>query len=110
MSLKLNQNPRSTGEKVREVENGRVVRGCRRQQEITIAELSGLTGISISMLSKIESSNTSPSLTNPQTLANALSVPTYQLFPPVENGLLAVHMRAGEGVESDSTGSRANHQ
>ena len=50
-------------EKVLEVAIGREVRTYRRKREITVAELSSITGISIGMLSKIENGNTSPSLT-----------------------------------------------
>ena len=41
-------------EKVLEVAIGREVRTFRRRQEVTVAELAGLTGLSIGMLSKIE--------------------------------------------------------
>ena len=53
----LQQNPhrvREQREKVLEVAIGREVRGFRRKQEITVAELSMTTGLSIGMLSKIE--------------------------------------------------------
>jgi transcriptional regulator with XRE-family HTH domain len=114
MSVKLNQDPHHTREhereKVLEVAIGREVRGYRRQQEITVAELSSLTGISIGMLSKIENGNTSPSLTTLQTLANALSVPLTSFFRRFEESRQAVHTLAGEGVEIDREGTRANHQ
>lgn len=83
VAVKLTQDPHRTRdgdrEKVLEVAIGREVRAFRRQQEITVAELSGVTGLSVGMLSKIENGNTSPSLTTLQTLANALSVPPRQL-------------------------------
>lgn len=114
MVVKLSQDPHSTRdserEKVLEVAIGREVRGYRKQQEITVAELSALTGISIGMLSKIENGNTSPSLTTLQTLANALSVPLTSFFRRFEESRMAVHTRAGEGVEIDRDGTRANHQ
>jgi hypothetical protein len=56
-ALKLTQDPHKTRdgdrEKVLEVAIGREVRAFRRQQEITVAELSNLTGLSVGMLSKI---------------------------------------------------------
>ena len=61
-SIDLKQDPhglRETREKVLEVAIGREVRAFRRKQEITVAELSDLTGLSIGMLSKIENGNTS---------------------------------------------------
>tara|TARA_R110002094_G_scaffold153682_7_gene141156 strand:+ start:4606 stop:5235 length:630 start_codon:yes stop_codon:yes gene_type:complete len=114
MVVRLSQDPHRTQEhereKVLEVAIGREVRSFRRQQEITVAELSALTGISIGMLSKIENGNTSPSLTTLKSLANALSVPLTSFFRRFEESRQAVHTRAGEGVEIDRDGTRANHQ
>ena len=109
----LNQDPhalRETREKVLEVAIGREIRTFRRRKEITVAELSASTGLSIGMLSKIENGNTSPSLTTLQTLANALSVPLTSFFRGFEEVRLAVHTKAGEGVELEREGTRANHQ
>jgi transcriptional regulator with XRE-family HTH domain len=97
-------------EKVLEVAIGREVRAFRRKQEITVAELSTSTGLSIGMLSKIENGNTSPSLTTLQTLANALSIPITAFFRGFEETRMAVHTKAGEGVEMERDGTRANHQ
>lgn len=112
--MTLSQDPHRTRdearEKVLEVAIGREVRAYRRQQQTTVAELSAMTGISIGMLSKIENGNTSPSLTTLQTLANALSVPLTSFFHRFEERRQAVHTRAGEGVETDREGTRANHQ
>jgi transcriptional regulator with XRE-family HTH domain len=109
----LQQDPhrvREHREKVLEVAIGREVRAFRRKQEITVAELSANTGLSIGMLSKIENGNTSPSLTTLQTLANALSVPMTAFFRGFEETRMAVHTKAGEGVEMERAGTRANHQ
>jgi transcriptional regulator with XRE-family HTH domain len=97
-------------EKVLEVAIGREVRAHRRKQQITVAELAQITGLSIGMLSKIENGNTSPSLTTLQTLANALSVPLTSFFRRFEEQRQAVHTRSGEGVEMERAGTRANHQ
>lgn len=111
---RLTQDPHSTREgereKVLEVAIGREVRSFRRQQEITVAELAQLTGLSIGMLSKIENGNTSPSLTTLQTLANALSVPITSFFRRFEERREAVHTKSGEGVEMERAGTRAGHQ
>lgn len=109
----LQQDPHSVQErreKVLEVAIGREVRAFRRKQEITVADLSATTGISIGMLSKIENGNTSPSLTTLQTLANALSVPLTSFFRGFEEERLAVHTQVGAGVELEREGTRANHQ
>ncbi|MFP7674852.1 helix-turn-helix domain-containing protein [Marivita sp. S0852] len=101
---------RDEREKVLEVAIGREVRAYRKQQGITVAELSRLTDLSIGMLSKIENGNTSPSLTTLQTLANALSVPLTAFFKGYEEHREAVHTKAGEGVEIEREGTRAGHQ
>ena len=79
----LNQNPHAIKlhkEKILELAIGREIKAFRRQQRITVAELSINTGLSIGMLSKIENGITSPSLTTLQTLSNALSVPLTSFF------------------------------
>jgi mannose-6-phosphate isomerase-like protein (cupin superfamily) len=62
------------------------------------------------MLSKIENGITSPSLTTLQTLAHALAVPLTSFFRGFEEKRMAVHTKAGEGVELEREGTRANHQ
>ena len=113
MNVLLTQDPHSTDEtreKVLEVAIGREVRAHRRKQEITVADLSAQTGLSIGMLSKIENGNTSPSLTTLQTLANALAVPITTFFKGFEEERMAVHTKSGEGIELEREGTRANHQ
>ncbi len=110
---KLMQDPhrlKEDREKVLEVAIGREVRAFRKQQGITVAELSRLTDISIGMLSKIENGNTSPSLTTLQTLANALSVPLTAFFRGYEENREASLVKAGEGIEIEREGTRAGHQ
>lgn len=111
--IRLAQDPHRVSEareKVLEIAIGREVRNHRRQQNITVAELSASTGLSIGMLSKIENGNTSPSLTTLQTLAHALSVPLTTFFKGFEENRPAVHTKSGEGVELEREGTRANHQ
>ena len=114
MALSLSQNPHREAntdrEKVLEVAIGREVRAFRKQKEITVSELSTMTGLSIGMLSKIENGNTSPSLSTLQTLANSLSVPLTSFFRRFEEQRSAVHTKAGEGVELEREGTRAGHQ
>jgi len=89
---------------------GHEVRAFRLKQGITVAELSAATGLSVGMLSKIENGNTSPSLTTLQALANALSVPLTAFFREYEESRAAVLTKAGDGVELEREGTRANHQ
>ena len=111
--LKFGQDPhatRETSEKVLEVAIGREIHAFRKQQKITVAELAAETNLSIGMLSKIENGNTSPSLSTLQTISNALSVPLTAFFRQFEEQRMAVHTKAGEGVQIEREGTRAGHQ
>jgi transcriptional regulator with XRE-family HTH domain len=111
--LKFGQDPhatRETSEKVLEVAIGREIHAFRNQQNITVAELAAETNLSIGMLSKIENGNTSPSLSTLQTISNALSVPLTAFFRQYEEQRMAVHTKAGEGVQIEREGTRAGHQ
>ena len=101
---------REERENILEVAIGREVRAFRHQSGMTIADLSNRTGLSIGMLSKIENGNTSPSLSTPQALAHAMSVPLTSFFRRFEDVHHAVHTKAGEGVETERRGTRAGHQ
>ena len=111
--LKFGQDPhatRETSEKVLEVAIVREIHSFRKQQNITVAELAAETNLSIGMLSKIENGNTSPSLSTLQTISNALSVPLTAFFRQYEEQRMAVHTKAGEGVQIEREGTRAGHQ
>lgn len=113
MAQRSRQNPHSLRDGIEnnlEVAIGRAVRAFRKKQDVTVAELSARTGISIGMLSKIENGNTSPSLTTLQILARALSVPLSAFLRQFEEQREAVFTKAGEGVETDGAGTRAGHQ
>ncbi|QCO57603.1 cupin domain-containing protein (plasmid) [Pseudorhodobacter turbinis] len=97
-------------EKALEVAIGREVRALRRKRDITVSELSGATGLSIGMLSKIEHGNISPSLTTLQTLANALSVPLTTFFHRFEETRMAVHTKSGEGLALERQSTSESYQ
>jgi transcriptional regulator with XRE-family HTH domain len=113
MPKRLNQNPHSLRENTEsnlETAIGRAIRELRKQQNMTVADLSAATDLSIGMLSKIENGNTSPSLTTLQTIARALSVPITGFFHQFEQQREAVHTKEGEGAETERAGTRAGHQ
>ena len=92
--MKFGQYPHATGEaseKVLEVAIGKEIRASRKQQKITVAELAAETNLSIDMLSKIESGDTSPSLSTLHTISSALSVPLTAFFRYYEEQRIAVH-------------------
>lgn len=110
---KLTQDPhalRDGLEKNLEVAIGREVRALRKRQRMTGSDLAAQAGVSVGMLSKIENGVISPSLATIQLLANALSVPLVQLFSGYEEPRSAMHVKAGEGVETARQGTRAGHQ
>jgi transcriptional regulator with XRE-family HTH domain len=109
----LRQDPhalREAPERNLEVAIGRTVRLLRQRQRMTGSDLAAQTAISQGMLSKIENGLISPSLATLQALANALRVPVVQLFESYEEPRMAVHVKAGQGVEIAREGTRAGHQ
>ena len=107
------QNPHALSEyreNVLEVAIGRQIRIYRKQMEITVSDLSKMTGLSTGMLSKIENGNTSPSLSTLQTLSNAPSIPMTAFFKQFEQKRECIHTKANEGVEVEGEGTRAGHQ
>ena len=114
MTGKLTQDPHGLASRVREnslvAAIGRVVREERLQRKMTVADLARATGLSTGMMSKIENGNISASLSTLEALANALSIPITSFFRVYGQVREAVHTRAGEGIEIEREGTRANHQ
>ena len=109
----LRQDPHKTRdghEKNLEVAIGRQVRELRKRQQMTGSDLAERAGLSVGMLSKIENGLISPSLKTVQTLSQALGVPIVQLFSGYEEERGCLHVKAGEGVETERAGTRAGHQ
>lgn len=101
---------REVAERNLEAAIGREVRNFRHQQNMTVADLAAVTGLSMGMLSKIENGHTSPSLTTLQVLSHAFSVPVTAFFRSFEERREAQHVRAGEHLEIERRGTRAGHQ
>ena len=101
---------RDISERNLEAAIGREVRAFRRQQNLTVADLAQITGLSIGMLSKIENGITSPSLTTLQVLAHAFSVPVTAFLKSYEERREVQHVKAGDHVEIERRGTRAGHQ
>ncbi|WP_245626904.1 helix-turn-helix domain-containing protein [Aestuariivita boseongensis] len=112
-SAQLTQDPhavRDLPEKSLEMAIGRQVRDLRKRQRMTGADLAAQAGLSVSMLSKIENGVISPSLQTIQALSHALGVPLVTLFAGFEEPRGAMHVKAGQGVETQRAGTRAGHQ
>ncbi|WP_347818724.1 XRE family transcriptional regulator [uncultured Planktomarina sp.] len=113
VAAKITQDPPRASDRSEnslEMAIGRELRGFRRKQEVTVAELANRTGLSIGMLSKIENGNTSPSLKTLQTLATALSLPITSFFRRFDGRRDAIHTKSGEGITTEAADRRACHQ
>jgi transcriptional regulator with XRE-family HTH domain len=98
------------GESSIEMAIGREVRAFRKKLDMTVVELSRLTGLSAGMLSKIERGIASPSLSTLQALSTALQVPITAFFRQLEEQRDATFVRSGEGLKIERRGTRAGHQ
>lgn len=108
----LRQDPHSVREEAErhlEAAVGREVRAARLRLGITVADLAEATGLSIGMISKVETGKTSPSLVTLQRFAEALGVPISLFFRQFEQTRSAVHVPAGQGLETERRGTRAGH-
>src|SRR5258706_9112568 len=89
---------------------GQIVRKLRLQQSLTIAEIARKAQISSGMLSKIENSQTSPSLDTLVGLADALGTTLATLFTGYsskEGG--AQHVKKGHAPEVVRRGTKRGH-
>ena len=86
------------------------VRRHRRARGMTVGELAVRAGISKAMLSKIENSLTSSSLTTLARLAAALDVPVTALFRGADGDREAVYTPADGGARIVARGSRIGHE
>jgi transcriptional regulator with XRE-family HTH domain len=86
------------------------VRKHRRARGMTVGELAVRAGISKAMLSKIENSLTSSSLTTLARLAAALDVPVTALFRGADGGREAVFTPADGAARVVARGRRVGHE
>ena len=86
------------------------VRRHRRARGMTVGELAMRAGISKAMLSKIENSLTSSSLTTLARLAAALDVPVTALFRGADGTREAVFTPVDGGARIVARGSRVGHE
>ncbi len=93
-----------------EIAIGSQIRSFRKKMDLTIAELASLAGLSTGMLSKIETGNTSPSLSTLQSLSDALNIPVTAFFRKYEERRNANYVKSGQGLVIERRGSRAGHE
>ncbi|WP_246833298.1 XRE family transcriptional regulator [Williamsia sp. 1138] len=88
---------------------GSQTRRLRISAGLSVSEMATVTGISKSMLSKIENAQTSCSLATLSKLAAALDVPVTSLFRGDKTQRESVFTRAGTGAEIVGRGTRSGH-
>ncbi len=88
---------------------GAEIRRLRKRQDMTMAALAEQAGLSQGMLSKIETGQTSPSLSTLASLAEALTVPISAFFSAMEQSRDVSYVPAGQGISIDRRGTRAGH-
>jgi len=105
--------PRQSAAVVRSLSAARIgaqVRALRMAAEVSGGELAKTSGISASMLSRIERGLVSPSVETLERLANGLSVPASRFFSDQARRTDFCHVRAGQGVVVDRVGAVSNYR
>jgi len=93
-------------------EIGATIRAVRQERGLSLRDLSGLTGFSISFLSLVERGRSSLALTSLQRVASAFGISVASFFPDVGGGREAPvpHVaRASGGARQLSTGSQRTY-
>lgn len=88
---------------------GAQIRHFRRQRDLSVGDLASGAQVSVSMISKIENGQISPSLTSLQAIANALSVSISSLFTSAEENRDCSIVESGGGVKIERRGSKLGH-
>ncbi|RRH87645.1 XRE family transcriptional regulator [Variovorax beijingensis] len=89
---------------------GAQVRALRMAAEVSGGELAKTSGISASLLSRIERGLVSPSVETLERLAQGLHVPTSRFFSDQARRTDFCHVRAGHGVLVDRIGAVADYR
>ena len=79
---------------------GLALNRLRKERGLTVTGLSGTSGVSAAMISRIENGQVSPSLSTLGALAEAMSVPVMALLTQIDHTADVHHVRAGQGLPS----------
>ncbi len=86
------------------------LREFRQEGGLTVAQLAAMSGLSKGMLSKLENSQTSPSLSTLTRLSLALDVPLTSFFRGLDEERDVLFVKAGRGFDIVHKGSRSGHR
>jgi transcriptional regulator with XRE-family HTH domain len=88
---------------------GSEVRRLRKRLELTANELARRAGLSVAMLSRIETGHAAPSLPSLAAIAGGLGVPMARLFATHDKVRDCCFVPAGQGLRVERRGSRFGH-
>ncbi len=88
---------------------GDALRQARAARELTLAALSERSGVSTTMISKIERGRVSASLATLDALAAAIGIPIANLFASTVERRDVTFVRAGEGIRVRRSGTTYGH-
>ncbi|WP_298918537.1 helix-turn-helix domain-containing protein [uncultured Roseobacter sp.] len=88
---------------------GHSVKKHRNARDLTIVELSKISGVSSAMISKIERGQVSASLSTLDALAQSIGVPIANLFADTVERKEVSFVKAGAGIEVRRVGSTYGH-
>jgi transcriptional regulator with XRE-family HTH domain len=89
---------------------GKAIKSRRKQNNLTLSELSRRSGVSSGMISRIENGQASASLSSLQQIASALSVPVISLFEHTLVSSDINFVRAGEGLNTVRVTTEESHR
>lgn len=108
--LSVDSHPMTARPSLLERSLGSAVRKLRTTRNQSMQELAAASGISPSMISRIESGHASPSLATINALANALSVPASSLLGEKRRQTDVSFVKAGGGLSVERRGAGAGHK
>lgn len=89
---------------------GAQIRALRTALGMTISDLASAAGVSSGMLSKVETGQTSPSLSTLSALAGALNMPLASFFTKFDQKSDATFVKSGNGLTIERRGSSKGHR
>ena len=92
-----------------DIQVGKAVKARRKQNKLTLAELSKRSGLSAGMISRIENGQSSASLSSLQQIAAALSVPVISLFEYTLESSDINFVRADQGLGTVRVTAEESH-
>jgi len=89
---------------------GAQIRALRTALGMTISDLASGAGVSPGMLSKVETGQTSPSLSTLSALASAMNMPLASFFTKFDQKSEATFVKSGHGLTIERRGSSKGHR